>query len=55
MEYMATELTNKRAPANVMEWIARKEMQVIKTALPGRNEPCFCGSGKKFKQCCENK
>jgi len=19
---------------------------------PGRNEPCFCGSGKKFKQCC---
>lgn len=20
-------------------------------ALPGRNEPCFCGSGKKFKKC----
>lgn len=19
---------------------------------PGRNEPCFCGSGKKYKQCC---
>lgn len=19
---------------------------------PGRNDPCFCGSGKKFKQCC---
>jgi hypothetical protein len=19
---------------------------------PGRNEPCFCGSGKKFKRCC---
>lgn len=19
---------------------------------PGRNEPCFCGSGKKFKKCC---
>jgi len=19
--------------------------------LPGRNEPCYCGSGKKFKQC----
>ena len=18
----------------------------------GRNEPCFCGSGKKFKHCC---
>ena len=20
--------------------------------LPGRNDPCFCGSGKKFKKCC---
>lgn len=19
---------------------------------PGRNEPCFCGSGRKFKRCC---
>lgn len=19
---------------------------------PGRNEPCRCGSGKKFKKCC---
>ncbi len=22
---------------------------------PGRNEPCYCGSGKKFKHCCEGK
>ncbi len=21
-------------------------------AAPGRNEPCSCGSGKKFKKCC---
>ncbi|MBN4073214.1 SEC-C domain-containing protein [Mariprofundus ferrooxydans] len=21
-------------------------------AKPGRNDPCFCGSGKKYKQCC---
>lgn len=26
------------------------EMQPVKK--PGRNEPCRCGSGKKFKQCC---
>ncbi len=19
---------------------------------PGRNEPCYCGSGRKYKQCC---
>jgi len=22
---------------------------------PGRNDPCPCGSGKKYKQCCLNK
>ena len=22
------------------------------TKLPGRNAPCLCGSGKKFKKCC---
>ncbi|MBI3508741.1 MAG: SEC-C domain-containing protein [Chlamydiia bacterium] len=22
---------------------------------PGRNDPCHCGSGKKFKKCCESK
>jgi len=21
----------------------------------GRNDPCICGSGKKFKKCCERK
>ena len=24
------------------------------SAKPGRNEPCPCGSGKKFKNCCES-
>ena len=23
--------------------------------LPGRNDPCICGSGKKFKKCCLGK
>ncbi|WP_227751949.1 YecA family protein [Viridibacillus arvi] len=23
--------------------------------MPGRNEPCPCGSGKKYKKCCEKK
>lgn len=22
---------------------------------PGRNEPCHCGSGRKYKQCCLSK
>lgn len=30
---------------------ARKQMPIRKEKLPGRNEPCPCGSGKKFKNC----
>jgi uncharacterized protein len=26
----------------------------IPNNLPGRNDPCFCGSGKQFKKCCLN-
>jgi preprotein translocase subunit SecA len=29
---------------------ARRPVQV--TAAPGRNDPCPCGSGKKYKKCC---
>ncbi len=27
-------------------------MDAPQTARPGRNEPCLCGSGRKYKQCC---
>ena len=27
----------------------------IHNRTPGRNEPCFCGSGKKYKRCCMGK
>ena len=26
-----------------------------KTPRPGRNDPCHCGSGRKYKQCCLDK
>ncbi len=29
-----------------------KGLKKIMTEKPGRNDPCPCGSGKKFKQCC---
>lgn len=29
-----------------------KTKTVVKTKKVGRNEPCPCGSGKKYKQCC---
>jgi len=28
---------------------------IVKDKKPGRNEPCLCGSGKKYKKCCINK
>jgi uncharacterized protein YecA (UPF0149 family) len=55
MEFMAKELKNKRPPANVMSWIRNKENQAVKLVMPERNDPCPCGSGKKFKNCCMGK
>jgi len=55
MKFMSEELKSKRAPSNVMSWIRNKENQVIKPVIPERNEPCPCGSGKKFKNCCIGK
>lgn len=52
MDYMASELKAKRAPANVMQWIQRKEeAKKPRQVKTGRNAPCPCGSGKKYKQC----
>jgi uncharacterized protein len=55
MEFMAKELKNKRPPANIMSWIHNKENQMIRQKMPERNDPCPCGSGKKFKNCCMEK
>ena len=56
MDFMAEELRNKRAPANIMYHLREKEgarqTPVINTLGVGRNEPCSCGSGKKYKNCC---
>jgi len=52
MEFMAKELKNKRAPANVMSWIRNRENQAVRPVMPERNAPCPCGSGRKFKNCC---
>lgn len=52
MKFMAAELRNQRAPANVMAWMrARRLPQQARTQV-GRNDPCPCGSGRKYKHCC---
>lgn len=37
----------RRTPDPARGWQARR------LPAPGRNDPCFCGSGRKFKQCCQ--
>jgi uncharacterized protein len=59
MQFMTDELKAKRAPANVMQWVNRldrrnKESELVKVQV-GRNDPCPCGSGKKYKNCCIGK
>ena len=51
MRFMAGELANGRPPAGVMAWAEVGSPQAAKQP-PGRNDPCPCGSGKKFKKCC---
>jgi hypothetical protein len=33
-------------------WPRAEELARIRPQLPGRNDPCLCGSGEKFKKCC---
>ncbi|QIZ76013.1 PBPRA1643 family SWIM/SEC-C metal-binding motif protein [Ferrimonas lipolytica] len=35
-----------------LDAIVSKPETVTTAATPGRNDPCTCGSGKKFKKCC---
>ena len=52
MQFMAAQLRQQRAPANVMEWARIRDAEFLQSARPGRNDSCTCGSGKKFKRCC---
>lgn len=51
MRFMANELVRQRPPANVMAW-ARERDAGFPSYKVGRNDPCPCGSGIKFKKCC---
>ena len=52
MEFMAAELRAERPPANIMAWVHQQDSGAAGRERPGRNDPCPCGSGKKFKRCC---
>jgi uncharacterized protein YecA (UPF0149 family) len=52
MSFMAAELRQARPPANVMDWVRTLELHGAERKRIGRNDPCPCGSGKKYKKCC---
>jgi len=58
MTAMARLLQAQRPAADIMEMLAARENQQRQEttwSTAGRNDPCPCGSGKKFKKCCWEK
>lgn len=59
MKLMRTELQQGRPAANVMFKLRAEKSASTKTTpqrkpgMPRRNDPCPCGSGRKFKKCCQ--
>jgi len=53
MRVMAGEISRGQPASNVMTWIQQQEKERAASRMQqaGRNEPCPCGSGKKFKHC----
>jgi uncharacterized protein len=51
MRVMADLLRSRRPAALVMDWVKDRDRREA-FASAGRNDPCPCGSGKKFKNCC---
>jgi uncharacterized protein len=52
MRIMAELLRRNRAPAEIMQVFAAEEAQMqAEFAKASRNDPCPCGSGRKFKHC----
>ena len=59
---MAVVVVEETERWETVEWVEReaprlirrqpKPQPVISSYRPGRNQPCPCGSGKKYKKCC---
>jgi uncharacterized protein len=52
MQFMAQQLRNGLPPAAIMHLFNPASSQSHPSRTPGRNEPCTCGSGLKYKRCC---
>jgi len=60
VDYKAEHLYNLPQWDNVIDAAVRRDLYyeqkasgtIVKEAQPGRNDPCLCNSGKKYKKCC---
>ncbi len=52
MKFMARELRAQRSATGVMGYARQKDYAEKGLDGPGPNDPCVCGSSKKFKKCC---
>ncbi|NIK53670.1 SEC-C metal-binding domain-containing protein [Xanthomonas arboricola] len=50
MDAATTELRKPMMPASFIQMMGSRRVQKV-----GRNDPCPCGSGRKFKKCCIDK
>lgn len=58
----SSEQRDERARRNLPKEVVDEEQELIENtpkvdpiqadAAPGRNDPCPCGSGRKYKKCC---
>lgn len=53
MNFMAQEIINGRPAYNIINFLNKTGTKPQKKV--GRNDPCPCGSGKKYKNCCMRK
>ncbi len=53
LQKMASLRQSGEAVERLMQLLRSKEVEV--SHRTGRNDPCFCGSGKKYKKCCFGK
>ena len=51
--FFSIEVDEERAEdISELEFLQSKPKTTVLEKVPGRNDPCVCGSGKKYKKCC---
>lgn len=47
-----TTMTFRKPSVQNIDFCQTKNTPIVKTTQPGQDNPCPCGSGKKYKKCC---